>query len=325
VDFSLPEDAQMIVDMAGQFADRHLAAEMRDHESRALVPGEVHAAFEASGLGLLGALEVDPEMPVSWAARCKAIQRLAQADGAATLALWTSAWLPHVAALLGASDAAEAGYLHLVTDIDAMAWPIPCVPSGGRSQILVLDDAGKWGLATVETTPVRALGLSAASPVQCTLTQFIEQGQATPEAAAQARAITRLWGAAILAGIARAALDYTAHYVQERIAFGKPLSHHQGVAFLVADMAMRTEGVDLLATRSAWAMESGETDAGTDAWLEAIEAGLWVTNQAVQLLGGHGYTREHPVEKWMRDARALTLLWGGIDMAERDARSGWET
>jgi alkylation response protein AidB-like acyl-CoA dehydrogenase len=325
LDFSLPEDAQMIVDMAGQFAERHLKDAMRAHEGEASVPAAVHAAFADSGLGMLGALEVDPEMPVSWAARCKAVQRLAQADGAATLALWTTAWLPHVAASLGLTEPTALGYLHLVTDIDAMEWPVPCIPSGGQRHILVLDDGGKWGVAEVDITPIRTLGLSAASPVQCTLIRWVSTGDAGAAEAARARAITRLWGATILAGISRAALDYAAAYVQDRVAFGKPLAHHQGVAFMVADMAMRTEGIDLLTARSAWAMEEGDTQAGTDAWIEAIEASLWVTNHAVQLLGGHGYTSEHPVEKWMRDARALTLLWGGIDMAERDARAEWET
>jgi len=326
MDFSLSEEAQMVVDMAGQFADRHLAPSMRVHEKEQCCPSGVVEAFEASGLAMLGALEEDPDMPMPWPARCQAIQRLAMADGATTLVLWTQAWLPHVAQRLGVSEAGAgvAGYLHLVQDIEAVSWPIVGIPIGGRDHVLVLDRNGAWGLARVDTAAIRTLGLAAASPAQCTLDEWIERGETNAEESDHAWAIARLWGAAILAGISRAALDYTCTYVQERVAFGRPLSNHQGVAFIVADMAMRVEGVDLLTSRAAWSVEGGVLSAATDAWLEASEAALWVTDSAVQMLGGHGYTQDHPVEKWMRDARSLTLLWGGPDAGLADASESLE-
>ncbi len=324
MDFALSEEAQMIVDMAGQFADRHLVDHMRLHEEQGALPDAVQRAFNEAGLSMLGTIERDCELDIPWSARSKVIQRIAQADGAATLALWTQAWLPHAAQMLGAQNTDGLGYLHLVPSIETMSWPLPCIPSAGADRVFILDDAGNWGIAVVQATTVRALGLAAASPAQCHLEDWAERGEAQPQQAARARAITRLWGASILCGIARAALAYTCTYVQERVAFGKPLSHHQGVAFIVADMTMRTEGMDWLTTRAAWATEAGDMRAANDAWLEAIEASLWITDNAVQLLGGHGYTQDHPVEKWMRDARALTLLWGGVDLAERDARSMWE-
>jgi alkylation response protein AidB-like acyl-CoA dehydrogenase len=193
---------------------------------------------------------------------------------------------------------------------------------GSGDRVLVLDDQGSFGIAEVSATPVRALGLQAAGPASCALIGWAEEGTASPAAAALVRASARLWGGAILTGIARASLEHASAYVQERVSFGKPLSNHQGVAFMVADMAMRLEGMDATSIHAAWMAESGETGPCTDAWLECIEGALFITNHAVQLLGGHGYTRDHPVEKWMRDARALSLLWGGLDLALDEVARG---
>lgn len=319
MDFSLTDEERMLIEMAGQFADGELAKPMRDHEAAGSLPAALREAFEQTGIPMLGAPQVDPEMPVSWAARAQAIQRLAQADGAATLQLWRAAWLPAMAALMGCKTAPHA--LVLVQDRARMSWPLPCLPMGGGDRIVVLDQSGSFGLAQVEATEVRALGLSAAGPAACDFVAWLEEGQADEEAAAAVRASARLWGASILAGISRASLAHAAAYVQERISFGKPLSNHQGVAFMIADMVMRVEGMDAQCIHAAWMAESGQVAPCTDAWLECIEAGLYVTNHAVQLLGGHGYTRDHPVEKWMRDVRALTLLWGGRDLAMDDAAS----
>ncbi len=320
MDFSLTEEEHMVVQMAGRFADGELAPAMRAHETAGGLSPAVRDRFEETGIPMLGVAEVNPDMPVSWAARAQAIQRLAQADGAATLLLWRAAWLPPVAARLGTSGAAHA--MVLVRDRAAMTWPLPCVPMAGGDRILVLDDAGSWGVAMVEATPTRALGLSAAGPASCSLQSWADEGHASEATAAAARATARLWGAAILTGVAMASLAHSSAYVQERVAFGKRLSNHQGVAFIVADMAIRTRGMDAITAHAAWMLESAETGPATDAWLECIEGALFVTNHAVQLLGGHGYTRDHPVEKWMRDVRTLTLLWGGIDLALDDAARG---
>lgn len=320
MDFSLTEEEQMLVQLAGQFGEAELRPQMRAHEAAGALPTSLCDSFEQTGIPLLGAAEVDPDLPVSWPARCRAIQKLAQADGAATLQLWRSAWLPPAATKLGSSGTAHA--LVLVRDRQALSWPIPCLPVGGGSRLLVLDDAGSWGIASVSTTEVSALALAAAGPAQCTLIDWVEQGQASPSAAAAARGSARLWGATILTGIAQASLSYTSAYVQERFSFGKALSNHQAVAFIVAEMAMRVEGMDATCIHAAWLAESGDLGPCNDAWLECIEAALWVTDQGVQLLGGHGYTRDHPVEKWMREARALSLLWGGVDLAMDEAARG---
>jgi alkylation response protein AidB-like acyl-CoA dehydrogenase len=105
------------------------------------------------------------------------------------------------------------------------------------------------------------------------------------------------------------------------MAFGRPIAHHQGLAFLLADMAMAVEGARL----ALWgaAVAGGEDDGGARraAWAlaEAAEQALFVGPSAVQVLGGHGFMKDHPVEKWMRDIRTLALLAGGRDAAELEA------
>jgi hypothetical protein len=114
-------------------------------------------------------------------------------------------------------------------------------------------------------------------------------------------------GAARAAGLAAAALDHATAYAAERTAFGKPIAQFQGLAFLVADMAIRVEVMNGLAMRAAWAMDHGAADRhslAAAAVAECHEGAMWVATQAVQVLGGAGFVDDHPVEKWMRDAKA---------------------
>jgi len=112
-------------------------------------------------------------------------------------------------------------------------------------------------------------------------------------------------------GTGRAAFEYAARYATERQAFGRPIAEHQAVAFMVAEMGIGIEAARGLTWHAAWALDAGEAAAGdltTAAALAAGEASVRVTSDAVQVLGGHGYIQDHPVEKWMRDARTLANL-----------------
>jgi acyl-CoA dehydrogenase len=135
----------------------------------------------------------------------------------------------------------------------------------------------------------------------------------------------RVYAATVLVGVARAALDYALRYTQERVVFGKPIAHHQAPAFLLADMRTGIAAARLAVWRAATLIDqndSGALAAAAAAFGEAADQALFVTQQAVQLLGGHGFITDHPVEKWMRDARTLALLWGGRDGALSEAASG---
>jgi alkylation response protein AidB-like acyl-CoA dehydrogenase len=118
--------------------------------------------------------------------------------------------------------------------------------------------------------------------------------------------------AASALGIARAAFEYATAYANERRAFGKPLIAKQGVSFKLADMAMQVEAARLLIWRAAAALDGGD-DAGllgSIAKAYAADAAMSVTTEAVQVLGGAGIMRDHPVEKWMRDAKVLQIVEG---------------
>jgi acyl-CoA dehydrogenase len=113
-------------------------------------------------------------------------------------------------------------------------------------------------------------------------------------------------------GLAHAAFDYARDYAKERRAFGVPIATKQAVAFMLADMAIEIDAARLLVWEAAWRLDRGE-DAYKEAYLArnyVAAAALKVTDNAVQVLGGHGYIREHPVEMWLRNARGLSALEG---------------
>ena len=113
-------------------------------------------------------------------------------------------------------------------------------------------------------------------------------------------------------GIARAAYEYALDYAKERTAFGKPIIMNQAIAFKLADMAMEIDAARLLVWRAAWLAHNGgyRNAEGSMSKLKAGEVAVWVTEQAIQILGGYGYTREYPVERWHRDAKIYTIFEG---------------
>jgi acyl-CoA dehydrogenase len=117
-------------------------------------------------------------------------------------------------------------------------------------------------------------------------------------------------------GLARAALEYAVEYAKEREQFGKPIGEHQAVGFRLADMATRVEAARLLVGRAAHRADAGEemTKEAAMAKLFASETAMWCTWAAVQTLGGWGYSREYPVEKWMRDAKLEEIEEGTSDI-----------
>jgi alkylation response protein AidB-like acyl-CoA dehydrogenase len=118
--------------------------------------------------------------------------------------------------------------------------------------------------------------------------------------------------AAAAVGLARAAFEYAAAYAREREAFGRPLTARQGVSFKLADMGMEIEAARLLAWRACEALDRGDDAAllGSYAKAYAGDVAMRVTTDAVQVLGGAGVMRDHPVEKWMRDAKVFQIVEG---------------
>ena len=124
--------------------------------------------------------------------------------------------------------------------------------------------------------------------------------------------ITRIHIAAGAVGVARAAYEVALDYARERTQFGKPIAHFQAIAFLLADMAMHIDAARLLTWRAAGLADQRApcTKEASMAKAFAADTAMQVTTDAVQVLGGYGYTREYPVEKWMRDAKIMQIYEG---------------
>jgi alkylation response protein AidB-like acyl-CoA dehydrogenase len=118
--------------------------------------------------------------------------------------------------------------------------------------------------------------------------------------------------AAMAVGVSKAAFEYARDYAKEREAFGEPIASRQAIAFMLAEMAIEVDATRLLTWEAAWRLDKG-MDATQEAYLAkqyAAEKALMITDRAVQVLGGHGYIREHPVELWLRNARGFSTFEG---------------
>jgi alkylation response protein AidB-like acyl-CoA dehydrogenase len=130
---------------------------------------------------------------------------------------------------------------------------------------------------------------------------------------------SRLGVAAQAVGIAQGATDYAAAYAKERQQFGKPIASFQGIQFKLADMESRTAAARELLYRACAKVDAGDRDMGkysSMAKLVASDNAMWVTTEAVQVLGGYGYVNEYPVERMMRDAK-ITQIYEGTNEIQR--------
>jgi alkylation response protein AidB-like acyl-CoA dehydrogenase len=123
----------------------------------------------------------------------------------------------------------------------------------------------------------------------------------------------RVATAAAAVGVAKAAFEYSMNYAKEREAFGVKIAQKQAIAFMLAEMRTEIEASRLLTWEAAWKLDTSKEDACNEAYLASVGAAdmaMMVTDRAVQILGGHGYIREHPVEMWMRNGRGFAMFTG---------------
>jgi acyl-CoA dehydrogenase len=114
-------------------------------------------------------------------------------------------------------------------------------------------------------------------------------------------------------GIARAAYEYALEYAGDREQFGRPIIDNQAIAFTLADMKLEIDAARLLVWRAAWMGRQGKPFTAAEGSMSKLKAGevaVWATERAIQILGGNGYTREFPVERWHRDAKIYTIFEG---------------
>jgi alkylation response protein AidB-like acyl-CoA dehydrogenase len=195
----------------------------------------------------------------------------------------------------------------------------PGTGSRGVTAFVVEDgDAGfSWG------KPMRKMGQRAIPNVELFLEDvFVAEDRRLGDEGQGFRGLmetfdrSRVTLAASATGLARAALEYAVQYAKEREQFGKPIAEFQAVAFRLADMALKVDASRLLTWRAAKLIDAGQraTTEAAMAKLHASEAAMWCTWAAVQTLGGWGYSREYPVEKWMRDAKLEEIEEGTSDI-----------
>jgi alkylation response protein AidB-like acyl-CoA dehydrogenase len=332
---------QLLRKPARNFPNQRLRPRDRDFEAARDVDPATRNAFAEIGLAAVELPESLGGAALGAQARVLVLEELGAADAGAAFALdpLGAAWYAlaecgddatslALARPLLARPSARAvlawnGDARVAFDNGTATGAIPWVPAE-HVDLLVVLDADRVAVidAGIAATPLRGAGLRAAGAAELRLERApVRAWWVNPRGARRALARARLHAASLLVGVMRAACDFSRDYALQRVAFGRPIAHHQALAFLIADMAMALEGTRLLVHEAAARLDRGDDaeEACATAFLEASEQSLFVTPNAVQILGGHGFMQDYPVEKWMREARTLGLLHGGVDAAREDA------
>jgi alkylation response protein AidB-like acyl-CoA dehydrogenase len=181
---------------------------------------------------------------------------------------------------------------------------------------LFLVESATEGLE-IESEPsmgVRAGGLGRLILKDVKVSGLALLGDTSGESYAECVRLSRLAWCALAIGTGQAVLDYVIPYVNEREAFGEPISNRQSVAFMVANIAIELQSMRLVTYKAASRAAQGKPFDREVALARKLcaERGMQIGNDGVQLLGGHGFVKEHPVERWYRDLRAIGVMEGGV-------------
>jgi alkylation response protein AidB-like acyl-CoA dehydrogenase len=183
----------------------------------------------------------------------------------------------------------------------------------GKPQLFIVESAADG--ITIESDP--SMGLRAASLSRLLLKDVaVEKISLLGDADDYLDCVrfSRLAWCALAVGTGQAVLDYVIPYVKEREAFGEPIAHRQSVAFMVANIGIELQGMRLVTYRAASRVAQGKSAEREIALArrQCAERGMQIGLDGVQLLGGHGFVKEHPVERWYRDLRAIGLMEGAV-------------
>lgn len=329
IDFELSDEERLIRETAARFAAERLQPGLRAHERTRGVPDAIIQEFATLGLAAVDLPTAHGGQGLGAFVRALVLEELAAVDPGAALAvdgIGLARYPLLEAGLLGTVDAGVRGVVvedgegRFQVDGGRVRGEHPWVPAD-RPAVVVVAQEDRALVVTdgIEATPIKSCGLEAAGAAQLTL-HGAPIAATIPGTAALSRARARMRAAvaALLTGAARGAHAYAARYATERVAFGRPIAHHQALAFLLVDMATAVDAARLAAWHAAAAIDAGRDAAweAAAALAEAAEQALFVGPNAVQILGGHGFMKDHPVEKWMRDIRTLAQLAGGRDEAD---------
>jgi alkylation response protein AidB-like acyl-CoA dehydrogenase len=335
-DFDMGEDLDLVAETTRAFATETLLPRLREHEGERCVDASIRDTYAEMGLAGLELPESLGGAGLGTLARVIVNEELGAGDAGAAIAL--DPFGPALYALMeaGGESAVEqlakpllsgGGARAVLVDAndaqleigETVSGRVPWVPADSISLAVILSGdevvVAKDGFAMSELrgSGLRAAGASElrfdASPI---VARF---GDAAGVARARARA--RLYTSSLLVGVMREAAEFSRRYAMEREAFGRPIAHHQGLAFLITDMHMAVDGARILLHEAAWRADRGFAfeAAAAAAFAEAVDASLLVGPNGVQILGGHGFMQDYPVEKYMREIRTLGLFHGGVDAA----------
>ncbi|MCA1399652.1 acyl-CoA dehydrogenase [Bradyrhizobium sp. BRP56] len=339
MDFARGEGDEIIAETIGRFAADELRPRLREFEAARAVSESVQERFAALGFEALDVAEDAGGAGLGLLARARINRLLAEADAGAALALDRFAPAIYVIETFGGVEAVKSLALNLgqsglrfalVMDPGAgdvadarVAGRVAWMPAARADVLVGLGPQGAWVLNEgFAFEPVRGAALHAAGASGVKFDGAPALAWHDPVRAAHALARIRIYYASLIWGVLSDAARFSRSYALDRVAFGKPIAHHQALAFLIVDMYVAVERLGLLIEDAAMAIDAGEgraVGAAAAAFVDAIEASRFVGPNGVQILGGHGFMRDFPVEKAMRDCRALGLLAGGYDAAREQA------
>ena len=187
----------------------------------------------------------------------------------------------------------------------------------GKPALFIVESSAKGLSVTADPSMgirAAALGQVELDNVSVPLSARLGEDGATDADYSEAIALARLGWAALAVGTCHAVLDHVVPYVKERVAFGEPVAHRQAVAFMTANIAIELDGLRMITWRGASRAEQGLPFAREAALAKRLgtDKGMQIGLDGVQLLGGHGYTKEHPVERWYRDLRVIGVAEGVV-------------
>ena len=340
-DLALPPDLVLLQETANAFAAQELRPRERAAEAARGVGADAQRRFDEIGLARLELPESLGGAGLGALAGALVREELGAGDAGAAIALDTLGPALYALRELGGEAALRDFALPLLETAGARALlvfdatprihtegraahgELPWVPSDRADLLVVLERERAYVLRDgMVCTPVRGAGLRAAgaSSLRIEGSPVLAEWVSTP-GARRALAFARLHAAGLLVGVMRQAAEFSRGYARERVAFGRPIAHHQALAFLIADMAAAVDAARLLVWDAAWRLDAGlaADEACASAFAECAEASMFVAPNALQILGGHGFMQDYPVEKYLRDSRALGLVLGGADAARDDA------
>jgi len=342
-DFEFGEDLDLIVETARSVAEEQLLPAQREHEAGRAPGADVRATFAEFGLAGLELPESLGGAGLGAVARVLVNEELAAGDAGSALALDPLGPALYPLIELGGEEAVREyalplleldGARALLVDVaeaeleigETITGRVPWVPAD-RVDLLVVT-MGDEALVLrdgIECSELRGSGLRAAGASELRLERapiLARYGDAA--FAARARARARLYIASLLVGVMRQASDASREYAMGREAFGKLIAHHQALSFLITDMRSAVDGARLLLHEAAWRVDRGIAceAAAAGAFAEAVETSTFVGPNGVQILGGHGFMQDYPLEKYMREGRTLGLMLGGLDAAIEESGGG---